>query len=144
MNFGRVYIRIVSKVSGVNTWQDPTDGEMGSQSGFVGFVKNTNNAKKQSVKNKNGGEKMSDLSNTQFFQVEPGPQISAKDILEIVFKALKEKGYNPVNQIVGYIMSGDPTYITSFNGARSLIMKVERDELVEELLKAYIKHNSWE
>ena len=56
---------------------------------------------------------MSDLSNTQFFQVEPGPQISAKDILEIVFKALKEKGYNPVNQIVGYIMSGDPTYITN-------------------------------
>ena len=51
---------------------------------------------------------MSDLSNTQFFQVEPGPQISAGDILEIVFKALKEKGYNPVNQIVGYIMSGDP------------------------------------
>lgn len=78
---------------------------------------------------------MSDLSNTQFFQVEPGPQISAKDILEIVYKALKEKGYNPVNQIVGYIMSGDPTYITSYNGARSLIMKVERDELVEELLK---------
>ena len=72
---------------------------------------------------------MSDLSNTQFFQVEPGPQISAKDILEIVYKALKEKGYNPVNQIVGYIMSGDPTYITSYNGARSLIMKVERDEL---------------
>ena len=71
---------------------------------------------------------MSDLSNTQFFQVEPGPQISAGDILEIVFKALKEKGYNPVNQIVGYIMSGDPTYVTSFNGARSLIMKVERDE----------------
>ena len=100
---------------------------------------------------------MSDLSNTQFFQVEPGPQISAKDILEIVFKALKEKGYNPVNQIVGYIMSGDPTYITSYNGARSLVMKVERDdgarslvmkverdELVEELLKAYIDHNSWE
>ena len=81
---------------------------------------------------------------TQFFQVEPGPQISAKDILEIVFKALKEKGYNPVNQIVGYIMSGDPTYITSYNGARSLVMKVERDELVEELLKAYIQHNSWE
>ncbi len=91
-----------------------------------------------------GGAKMSDLSNTQFFQVEPGPQISAKDILEIVFKALKEKGYNPVNQIVGYIMSGDPTYITSYNGARSLVMKVERDELVEELLKAYIDHNSWE
>ena len=83
---------------------------------------------------------MGDLSNTQFFQVEPGPQISAKDILDIVYKALKEKGYNPVNQIVGYIMSGDPTYITSYNG----VMKVERDELVEELLKAYIEHNSWE
>ena len=68
----------------------------------------------------------------------------SKDIFEIVYKALKEKGYNPVNQIVGYIMSGDPTYITSFNGARSLIMKVERDELVEELLKAYIEHNAWE
>ena len=93
---------------------------------------------------KYGGKKLSDLSNTQFFQVEPGPQISAKDILEIVFKALKEKGYNPVNQIVGYIMSGDPTYVTSYNGARSLIMKVERDELVEELLKSYIEHNSWE
>ncbi|MDD2978845.1 MAG: IreB family regulatory phosphoprotein [Hespellia sp.] len=87
---------------------------------------------------------MGDLSNTQFFQVEPGPQIQAKDILEIVYKALKEKGYNPVNQVVGYIMSGDPTYITSHNGARSLIMKVERDELVEEMLKAYIDHNSWE
>ncbi|MCL2863997.1 MAG: IreB family regulatory phosphoprotein [Lachnospiraceae bacterium] len=87
---------------------------------------------------------MSDLSNTQFFKVEPGLQISAKDILEIVFKALEEKGYNPVNQIVGYIMSGDPTYITSHNGARSLVMKVERDELVEELLKSYIENHSWE
>lgn len=86
---------------------------------------------------------MSDLSNTQFFQVEPGPQISARDILEIVFKALKEKGYNPVNQIVGYIMSGDPTYITSHRNARSLIMKIERDELVEELLTEYIQSNHW-
>ena len=60
-----------------------------------------------------------------------------------VCKALEEKGYNPVNQIVGYIMSGDPTYITSYNGARSLIMKMERDELVEEMLKTYIKHNQW-
>ena len=87
---------------------------------------------------------MSDLSNTQFFEVESGPQIDAKDILEIVFKALDEKGYNPVNQIVGYIMSGDPTYVTSHNGARSLVMKVERDELVEELLKEYIANHSWE
>lgn len=83
---------------------------------------------------------MKDITNTQFFQVETGPQIQAKDILEIVYNALAEKGYNPVNQIVGYIMSGDPTYITSYNGARSLVMKVERDEIVEELLKAYIRH----
>ena len=83
---------------------------------------------------------MKNLSNTQFFQVEAGPQIQAKDILEIVYNSLVEKGYNPVNQIVGYIMSGDPTYITSYNGARSLVMKVERDEIVEELLKAYIKN----
>ena len=87
---------------------------------------------------------MKDLTNTQFFQVESGPQIQAKDILEIVYKALVEKGYNPVNQIVGYIMSGDPTYITSHKGARSMIMKVERDELVEELLTEYIKNRSWE
>ena len=83
---------------------------------------------------------MKDITNTQFFHVETGPQIQAKDILEIVYNALVEKGYNPVNQIVGYIMSGDPTYITSYNGARSLVMKVERDEIVEELLKAYIRH----
>ena len=83
---------------------------------------------------------MKDITNTQFFPVETGPQIQAKDILEIVYNALVEKGYNPVNQIVGYIMSGDPTYITSYNGARSLVMKVERDEIVEELLKAYIRH----
>ena len=86
---------------------------------------------------------MKDMTNTQFFQVESGPQIKARDILEIVYKALSEKGYNPVNQIVGYIMSGDPTYITSYNGARSLIMKMERDELVEEMLKTYIEHNGW-
>lgn len=86
---------------------------------------------------------MRDLSNTQFFQVGAAPQIQAKDILEIVYGALREKGYNPVNQIVGYIMSGDPTYITSYNSARSLIMKMERDELVEEMLKTYIEHNGW-
>lgn len=86
---------------------------------------------------------MNKLSNTQFFQVER-PQIQAKDILEIVYKALHEKGYDPVSQMTGYIMSGDPTYITSHNGARSLVMKLERDELVEEMLKVYIKHHSWE
>ena len=57
---------------------------------------------------------------------------------------MREKGYDPVNQIVGYIMSGDPTYITSHNNARSMIQKVERDELVEELLTEYIKKHGWE
>ena len=60
-------------------------------------------------------------------------------MLEQVYVALTEKGYNPVNQIVGYIMSGDPTYITSHKGARSLIMKVERDEILEELMKVYVE-----
>ena len=88
---------------------------------------------------------MANLHETQYFgRLEKEPENEAKRILMAVSNALREKGYNPVNQIVGYILSGDPTYITSYNGARSLVMKVERDELVEELLKAYIEHNSWE
>ena len=82
---------------------------------------------------------MQNLNNTQFFKVEKEPEMQVKDVLHIVYEALTEKGYNPVNQIVGYIMSGDPTYITSHNNARSLIMKVERDEIVEEVLQEYIK-----
>ena len=89
------------------------------------------------------GNVMQDLANTQFFQVEVEPETGVKVILSAVFEALTEKGYNPVNQIVGYIMSGDPTYITSYKNARSLIMKIERDELVEELFKEYIKNNHW-
>lgn len=87
---------------------------------------------------------MQDLGNTQFFKVEVEPASSVEVILQTVFEVMKEKGYNPVNQIVGYIMSGDPTYITSYKNARSLIMKVERDEIVEELLKSYIDNNKWE
>ena len=86
---------------------------------------------------------MQDLGNTQHFSVQVEPGTGVKVVLSSVFEALNEKGYNPVNQIVGYIMSGDPTYITSHNNARSLIMKVERDELVEELLTQYIKNNGW-
>ncbi len=86
---------------------------------------------------------MQDLSNTQYFKVEKENQVGVKEVLKVVYEALSEKGYNPVNQIVGYIMSGDPTFITSHNNARSLIMKVERDELVEELLKEYIHAESW-
>ena len=86
---------------------------------------------------------MQELGNTQFFTVEAEPETAAKMVLSTVYDALKEKGYDPVNQIVGYIMSGDPTYITSHKNARSMVMKVERDEIVEELLKAYIKNNNW-
>ena len=86
---------------------------------------------------------MQNLGNTQFFNVQTEPETGVKVVLETVYDALSEKGYNPVNQIVGYIMSGDPTYITSHNGARSMIMKVERDELVDELLTSYIKRNGW-
>lgn len=80
------------------------------------------------------------LGNTQYFRTD----LEVKEVLDLVYNAMDEKGYNPVNQIVGYIMSGDPTYITSHKGARSMIMKVERDELVEELLNEYIKNKSWE
>ena len=97
------------------------------------------------TKQKNKEQKrMQDLGNTQYFKVETEPETGVKIVLATVYEALTEKGYNPVNQIVGYIMSGDPTFITSHKSARSLIMKVERDELVEELLKAYIEHNAWE
>ncbi len=86
---------------------------------------------------------MADMNNTQYFNVSGDPETRVKMVLDVVYNAMEEKGYNPVNQIVGYIMSGDPTYITSHKNARSLIMKVERDELVEELLKEYIKNQSW-
>lgn len=86
---------------------------------------------------------MQDKDNTLYFKVQTDQEVQVKDVLKIVHEALTEKGYNPVNQIVGYIMSGDPTYITSYRNARSLVMKVERDELLEEVLSEYIKHNAW-
>lgn len=90
---------------------------------------------------------MQDLGKTQYITLEPEQlipeEMDVKFVLATVYEALTEKGYNPVNQIVGYIMSGDPTYITSHNNARSLIMKVERDELVEEMLLEYIASNQW-
>ena len=83
---------------------------------------------------------MSKMDSTQNFKVLPESENRVGDILNQVYQAMTEKGYNPVNQIVGYIMSGDPTYITSHNNARSLIMKVERDELIEETVKYYINN----
>ena len=87
---------------------------------------------------------MAEINNTQYFNVSTDPETRVKTVLEVVYEAMAEKGYNPVNQMVGYIMSGDPTYITSHKNARSMIMKVERDELVEELLKEYIRNKSWQ
>ena len=77
-------------------------------------------------------------NNTQFFHVVKEQEYDVASILKDVYEALTEIGYNPVNQIVGYIMSGDPTYITSHKNARSLIMKVERDEILEVLFENYI------
>lgn len=87
-----------------------------------------------------------DQENTIFFKVEKEKKSNSKQILRQVYEALVEKGYNPVSQIVGYILSGDPTYITSYKDARSLIRQLERDELLEELVKEYIGVNNeeWE
>ena len=82
---------------------------------------------------------MADLQRTQNFSSVQEKQVSVREVLEKVYQALVEKGYNPVNQIVGYIMSGDPTYVTNNGGARTLISKVERDEILEELMKVYIE-----
>ena len=80
------------------------------------------------------------LHDTQFFKTVKENKMDVSQVLELVYNALSEKGYNPVNQIVGYVMSGDPTYITSHKSARSLIMKVERDDILELLLSYYIKN----
>lgn len=82
---------------------------------------------------------MADLKNTQFIDINQTKRMSVSEVILRVYQALVERGYNPVNQIVGYIMSGDPTYITSHNNARSLIMKVERDEILEELMRNYVE-----
>lgn len=80
-----------------------------------------------------------DLSHTQIIRPLQDSSLAVTEVLERVYEALNEKGYNPISQIVGYIMSGDPTYITSYKGARSLIMKVERDEILEELMRNYVE-----
>ena len=84
---------------------------------------------------------MQEFNNTQYFKVELDKELDVRDIIASVYGALTEKGYNPINQIVGYLMSGDPTYITSHKGARSLIMRAERDEIIEVFLDDYIENN---
>ena len=78
---------------------------------------------------------------TMNFRVEKEKNVDPKEVLKEVYSALDEKGYNPINQIVGYILSGDPTYITSYKDSRSLIRQFERDELLEEMVKEYIGVN---
>ena len=78
------------------------------------------------------------MDKTMSFKVDKDKSLRAKEILKEVYQALVEKGYNPINQIVGYILSGDPTYITSHNDARNKIRCIERDELLEKLVKYYI------
>lgn len=80
-----------------------------------------------------------DLDSTMFFRAENNKENATHEILNTVYEALVEKGYDPINQIVGYILSGDPAYITSHKNARTLIRKMERDELVEELVRNYLK-----
>lgn len=82
----------------------------------------------------------SDFSDkTMMFKVQAEEVNQVRDILHQVYAALVEKGYNPINQLVGYLLSGDPAYITSFGNARSLIRRLERDEILEELVKSYLK-----
>ena len=81
---------------------------------------------------------MGNISETQYFQAVQDNKIEVSDVLEQVYVALTEKGYNPINQIVGYILSEDPTYITNHNNARTLIRKIDRDELLQVLVRRYL------
>ena len=84
---------------------------------------------------------MNDLGSTQIIRPMQECDLDVTEVLARVYEALTEKGYNPINQIVGYIMSGDPTYITSYQNARSLICRIDRDELLEELVQFYLSKN---
>ncbi len=86
-----------------------------------------------------GNVEMGKFEETRFFKVKQEKVNETKDLILLVFKALEEKGHNPVSQIAGYLLSGDPTYITSHNNARSLVRKVDRDEILEELIRAYVQ-----
>ena len=81
---------------------------------------------------------MDKTSKTVKFTLGTDSKKQAREIMDAVYSALREKGYNPISQIVGYILSGDPSYITSYNNARGLITRLERDELLEEIIKYYL------
>ena len=93
----------------------------------------------RTIKGRGGNCMTRNFEETMMFQVKAEDYNEIKHTLSMVYEALKEKGYNPINQIVGYLLSGDPAYITSHNNARSLIRKMERDELIEELVKQYLQ-----
>ena len=72
------------------------------------------------------------------FTIPGDDKLNTRQTLRLVYDALQEKGYNPINQIVGYLLSEDPTYITSYNGARTMICRLDRDEILQELVKCYL------
>lgn len=85
---------------------------------------------------------MSSIDHTMKFNIKQEDiQVKPRDVLLKVYAALEEKGYNPTNQIVGYLLSGDPAYIPRHNNARTLIRKLERDELIEELVRSYLREH---
>ena len=79
------------------------------------------------------------IEHTMQFDLNKTKEALTKAILTEVYDSLQEKGYNPINQLVGYLISGDPTYITNYNGARALVRKLERDEILEEVIKSYLE-----
>ncbi len=83
---------------------------------------------------------MANSSETMMFKMDKDKENEARNILFTVYEALKEKGYNPINQLVGYILSGDPTYITNHQNARSVVRRLERDELLEEIVHFYLEN----
>lgn len=88
---------------------------------------------------------MSSFDKTMKFHFQEEPfERDVQEVLMLVYNALQEKGYNPINQIVGYLLSGDPAYIPRHQDARNMIRKLERDEIIEELVKFYLKHNRGE
>ena len=89
--------------------------------------------------NQDNQQKDPNMDHTMMFRIKTDTEASTREILVHVYDALKEKGYSPINQIVGYLLSGDPAYITSHQNARNLIRRLDRDELLEELVTAYLK-----
>lgn len=102
----------------------------------------TNEYIKLNLSNKVGCLYMDSMDKTMKFDFSEDPiEENVKDVLLTVYQSLREKGYHPINQIVGYLLSGDPAYIPRYKDARNLIRRLDRDELIEELVQFYIEHN---